>query len=146
MKALCQEEERHGLRIAPLIDIVFLLLIFFLVATTFYESEKDITIKLAEATEGAEREKVIRLVVPGLSEERRKQLAARVKEMAEDAKVAVRNVRRDANKALDRLKRDSAIGEDECDSCKEEVQGFTGQHEERIVELLEKKTADIMKV
>lgn len=63
MKALCQEEEYHGLRIAPLIDIVFLLLIFFLVATTFYEEEKDITIKLAEATEGKEREQATRIIV-----------------------------------------------------------------------------------
>lgn len=56
MKALCQEDRGHGLRIAPLIDIVFLLLIFFLVATTFYEEEKDMTIALAAATEGENRE------------------------------------------------------------------------------------------
>lgn len=55
MKALCQEDEGHGVRIAPLIDVVFLLLIFFLVATTFYEIEKDMTIRLADATEGQER-------------------------------------------------------------------------------------------
>lgn len=63
MKALCREDEGHGLRIAPLIDIVFLLLIFFLVATTFYEAEKDITIKLADATEGDQREKSPRIVI-----------------------------------------------------------------------------------
>lgn len=63
MKALCQEDEGHGLRIAPLIDVVFLLLIFFLVATTFYEAEKDITIRLAEATEGQQREQSPRVVV-----------------------------------------------------------------------------------
>lgn len=55
MKALCQDDDSGGVRIAPLIDIVFLLLIFFLVATTFYEAEKDITIRLASATEGKER-------------------------------------------------------------------------------------------
>ena len=49
MKALNQQDERHGLKIAPLIDIIFLLLIFFLVTTTFYEVEKDITVTLAEA-------------------------------------------------------------------------------------------------
>jgi len=63
VRALCQEEERHGLQIAPLIDIVFLLLIFFLVATTFYEAEKDITIELAEATEGTDRDKTPRVVI-----------------------------------------------------------------------------------
>lgn len=63
MKALNQEDERHGLSIAPLIDIVFLLLIFFLVATTFYEVEKDITIKLAEATEGSGRASTAEIVI-----------------------------------------------------------------------------------
>ncbi len=90
--------------------------------------------------------KVVRLVVPGLSEERRKRLAARVKNLAEDARVAIRNIRRDANKALDKLKKDSAIGEDDCASCKDEVQDLTGQYEGNIGELLEKKTASIMKV
>jgi len=90
--------------------------------------------------------KVIRLAVPGLSEERRKQLAARVRDMAEDARIAVRNIRRDANKALDKLEKDSAIGEDECAGAKDEVQDFTKKHEAKIDEMVEKKTADIMKV
>ena len=63
MKAILQEEEHQGLRIAPLIDIVFLLLIFFLVATTFQEVEKDITIKLAEASEGSNRESTARIMI-----------------------------------------------------------------------------------
>ena len=63
MKALNQDEGTHGLRIAPLIDIVFLLLIFFLLATTFYEEEKDITIKLAEATAGSERVELPRVIM-----------------------------------------------------------------------------------
>ena len=63
MKILTREEDTHGLKIAPLIDIVFLLLIFFLVATTFYEAEKDILIKLAEATEGEDREKSTKILV-----------------------------------------------------------------------------------
>ncbi len=63
MKALNIDDEGHGLRIAPLIDIVFLLLIFFLVATTFYEEEKDITIKLAEATEGKDRTSATKILV-----------------------------------------------------------------------------------
>jgi biopolymer transport protein ExbD len=63
VKALCQEQRGPGLRIAPLIDVVFLLLIFFLVATTFYEEEKDITIKLAQATGGEERVESTRIVV-----------------------------------------------------------------------------------
>ncbi len=90
--------------------------------------------------------KVIRLVVPGLSEERRKQLAVRVKDMAEEGRVAIRNIRRDANKALDKLEKDSAISEDECHSGKDEVQKLTSQYEGQVAELLDKKTADIMQV
>ena len=68
MRALCQDDEGSGVRIAPLIDVVFLLLVFFLVATTFYEAEKDITIRLAPATEGAEREKLPDLIIVNVSE------------------------------------------------------------------------------
>lgn len=68
MKALLSDEESSGVRIAPLIDVVFLLLVFFLVATTFYESEKDITIRLAAATEGAERDSVIDLLMVNIGE------------------------------------------------------------------------------
>ena len=63
MKALIQDDDSYGLKMTPLIDVVFLLLIFFLVATSFYEEEKDITIKLADATEGATREKSLQMVV-----------------------------------------------------------------------------------
>ncbi len=68
MKALTQNDEGPRLSIAPLIDVVFLLLIFFLVATTFYEEEKDITIRLAEATEGTDREAITDLVVVNIKE------------------------------------------------------------------------------
>jgi len=68
MKALVGESDESSVRMAPLIDVVFLLLIFFLVATTFYESEKDITIRLAGATEGAERDRVIDLLVINIGE------------------------------------------------------------------------------
>ncbi len=63
MKALVSDETDGGLRIAPLIDVVFLLLIFFLVATSFYEAEKDMTVRLAEATQGEERSANLRRLV-----------------------------------------------------------------------------------
>ena len=68
MKALNQDDDRRGLPIAPLIDIVFLLLIFFLVATTFYEVEKDITIRLAESNQGDTRAPERRIVVVNVKE------------------------------------------------------------------------------
>lgn len=90
--------------------------------------------------------KVVRLRVPGLSEERRNQLVSRVRDMSEDARVAIRNIRRDANKALDRLEKQSEISEDQCERAKEEVQEYTDTYTEEVDSLVEKKTADIQKV
>jgi ribosome recycling factor len=90
--------------------------------------------------------KVIRLAVPGLSQERRRQLVARVKTMAEEARVAVRNIRRDANKQLDKEEKDGIFSEDDRDRAQEEVQKLTDQYEGKADELLEKKTKDIMEV
>jgi len=90
--------------------------------------------------------KVIRLVVPDLSEERRKQLASRIRDMAEEARIAIRNIRRDANRHLDAQKKDSNISEDDCRRGKKEVQEFTDEYESKIDELLENKTREIMKV
>ncbi len=90
--------------------------------------------------------RVIRLSVPGLSEERRKQMAGRVKNMGEDAKVAIRNIRRDANKHIDKLKKDSEIGEDECEGAQEEIQEMTDRHIKQLDELQQLKTKDIMAI
>lgn len=90
--------------------------------------------------------KVIRLNVPGLSEERRRQLVARIRQMAEEARVAVRNIRRDANRHLDREEKDSAISEDDCRRAKDEVQELTGQYEQKINDLLDRKSKELMEV
>ena len=65
---------------------------------------------------------LVRLAIPPLSEERRRQLASQVKNMGEQSKVAVRNVRRDANRDIDKLKSDSAISEDEAYKGKDDIQ------------------------
>ncbi len=90
--------------------------------------------------------RVIRLSVPGLSEERRLQLASMVRKMAEDARVAIRNIRRDTNRHLDALEKESKIGEDECEGAREEVQEMTDRHTKKIDALREEKTEDIMRV
>ena len=84
--------------------------------------------------------------MPGLSQERREQLVARTRQMAEEARVAVRNIRRDANRHLDREQKDSAISEDECRRAKDDVQELTDQYEQQVNELLEKKSRDLMEV
>jgi len=89
--------------------------------------------------------KLIRLAIPPLSEERRKQLAGQVRGMGEQAKVAVRNVRREANREIDKLKDDKAISEDEAYKTKEDVQELTKESEEKIDEVVRKKSEEIMK-
>ncbi len=88
--------------------------------------------------------KLIRLAIPPLSTERRKQLTSRVKDLAEEARVAIRNVRRDANKAADQSEKDKDLTEDECEKTKEDVQNLTKQYEGKVNGLAEKKSAEIM--
>ena len=90
--------------------------------------------------------KVIRLSIPPLSEERREQLVTRVKNLAEEARIAIRNIRRDANKELEKEEKQSVITEDDLHRGKDEVQNLTDQYEEEVDEVLEKKNADIMRV
>jgi len=87
--------------------------------------------------------KLIRLALPSLSGERRKQLAAQVKKMAEGAKVTIRNARRDGNKELDKLQKDSELSEDESFKAKEEIQKLTDQYEAKVNQMLEAKTREI---
>lgn len=88
--------------------------------------------------------KVIRLVLPPLSEERRKQLVKLVKDQGETANVAIRNVRRDANKAADGAFNDREITEDQLDEAKEQVQELTKTYEGKVKDLVDKKSAELM--
>ena len=90
--------------------------------------------------------KLIRLAVPPLSEERRKQLASRVKELGENAKIAIRNIRRDANKQVDREKKDSVMSEDEAERAKKDIQESTHEYESQVDELLDGKTKELMQI
>lgn len=88
--------------------------------------------------------KVIRLNVPSLSVEQRKKISSRVKDLAEEARVAIRNIRRDGNKHADQLQADKLITEDDCKSCKEDIQNLTKKFETKVNETADKKTAEIM--
>lgn len=90
--------------------------------------------------------KLIRLSVPPLSEERRKRLVAQLRDMAEEARVAIRNIRRDANKQADHEKKEGELPEDDAFRLKEEVQELTHGHETTIAESLEHKSNEIIKV
>lgn len=90
--------------------------------------------------------KLVRLALPPLSEEQRKKLAARCKEMAEAARVSIRNVRRDSNKASDGALADGALTEDQEKKLKDEIQSLTKQYEGKVDEALAKKTKEILEV
>ena len=90
--------------------------------------------------------KVIRLNVPSLSVEQRKKLVGRVKDLAEEARVAIRNIRRDANKAADHEQADKILTEDDLDRCKEEIQAMTKRFEGKVNDLAEKKSAEILEI
>lgn len=90
-------------------------------------------------------EKII-LNFPMLTEERRKEFSKTVKEYAEEARVALRNERRDANQALEQMEEKSEITEDDLRRGKDTVQELTDQYNEKIDKMLEKKINDIMAI
>ena len=89
--------------------------------------------------------KLIRLAVPPLSEERRRQLAGQVKQMGEQAKVGIRNVRRDANREVDALEEKSEVGEDGAHKAKDEIQELTKDSEGKVDAIIQRKSDEIMK-
>jgi ribosome recycling factor len=90
--------------------------------------------------------KMLRLGIPPLNEERRRQLAKTVKKRAEEAKVAIRNIRRDGNESLKRLEKDAHISEDETKRAQDEVQKITDSYIKKIDEILSRKEEEIMEV
>ncbi len=87
--------------------------------------------------------KVIRLSVPSLSTERRQQIAAQLKKIAEATRVAIRNARRDANKQADKEQKASELSEDEARKCKDDIQKLTDEYEDKTSKLLDAKTKEI---
>jgi ribosome recycling factor len=90
--------------------------------------------------------KLIRLPIPQLTEERRKELVKVVRRYAEDGKVAIRNVRRDVMRHLEELVRNGEVGDDEERRAENQVQKLTDEHTKAIDELLKHKEAEIMEV
>jgi ribosome recycling factor len=90
--------------------------------------------------------KLIRLPIPQLTEERRRELVKVVRSMAEEGRVAVRNVRRDAIKHLEELVKNGDVGDDEERAAEGRVQKLTDEHTSRIDDLLKRKEAEIMEV
>ncbi len=90
--------------------------------------------------------KIIRLTFPALTEERRKELVKQIKKMAEDSKVAVRNIRRDGMDALKKMKNNKELSEDEHASCEKEVDKVISEAITKIDKLCADKEKDILSV
>lgn len=92
--------------------------------------------------------KIIRLNIPPLSGDRRKQLVGSVKQMGEQAKVTVRNARRDANRQIDQLAKDkdAHLSEDAAKDAKDEIDSLTRKHEASIDQAVEAKSKEVMEV
>lgn len=88
--------------------------------------------------------KMIRLTIPPMSGEQRKKMEKHIKEKAEEAKVSCRNIRRDANKALETAQKGGDLTEDELETAKEQVQELLKDHEAKITDLAEKKIKEIL--
>ncbi len=89
---------------------------------------------------------IIRLPIPPLTEERRKKMVKQIKKMGEDAKVSIRNVRRDANDKLKKMEKDKAITQDDARAFMAKVQDATDSHVKDVDESIKNKEKDLMEV
>ena len=88
--------------------------------------------------------RIIRITVPPLSTEVRRKMVQRIKELAEEAKVAIRNIRRDGNKSVDQLEKNKEISEEERDQLKKEIQDLTKKFENQVNELAKKRETEVL--
>ena len=114
-------------------------------ATTLKEMEKAILasdIGITPTNDG----KVIRLVFPQPTEERRRELAKQVQKMGEDAKVAIRNIRRDANDAAKKMKKDGELTEDDVKNAEKSIQDLTDKYIKNVDAVSARKEKEIMQI
>ena len=90
--------------------------------------------------------KTIRLIFPELTEERRKELAKEVKKKGENAKIAIRNIRRDANDSFKKLAKSSDVSEDEIKELEDRAQKMTDKYITEVEKSVEAKTKEILTV
>jgi ribosome recycling factor len=88
--------------------------------------------------------KLIRLSIPPLSEERRQQLVGQVKQLGEQAKISIRNIRRDANKLLEKQQKDKIITEDDLEVGKKQIDDITKKYIDKIDVVIKNKSNEIM--
>jgi len=102
---------------------------------------KSSDLSIAPVVEG----KFIRLNIPPLSEERRRQLVNQAKQAGEQTKISIRNIRRDANKTLEKQEKDKQITEDDLDSAKKQIDDTTKEFSDKVDTIVAHKSDEIMK-
>jgi ribosome recycling factor len=90
--------------------------------------------------------KTIRVTLPELTEERRKDYIKMARAKAEDGRVSVRNIRRNAKQALEKLEKDGEVGKDDVTGAEKRLDGFTKKHTDEIAEMLKHKEAELLEV
>ncbi len=90
--------------------------------------------------------KTIRVVLPELTEERRKDYIKMAKAKAEDGKISVRNIRRNAKQAMEKLEKDGEVGKDDVTGGEKRLDGITKKHTDEIDEMLKHKEAELLEV
>ena len=88
--------------------------------------------------------RVVRINIPPLSTDVRKKMVSRIKDLTEEAKVSIRNVRRDGNKAADQAEKDKTVSEDQRDDIKDEIQELTKTFEAKASEIAKAREAEVM--
>ena len=88
--------------------------------------------------------RVVRINIPPLSTDVRKKMVSRIKELTEDAKIAIRNVRRDGNKLADQEQKDKVISEDQRDDIKDSIQDLTKKFEEQASSIAKTRESEVM--
>ncbi len=88
--------------------------------------------------------RLIRIIIPALSTEVRRKMVSRIKELSEEAKISIRNIRRDGNKAADQGEKDNELTEDDRDHAKDEIQKLTKKYEDIINQAMASREQDVM--
>lgn len=88
--------------------------------------------------------RLIRITIPPLSTEVRRKMVSRIKDLAEEAKVSIRNIRRDGNKSSDQGEKDKTFGEDIRDDLKKQIQDLTKNYENQVGDFSKKREVEVM--
>ena len=88
--------------------------------------------------------RVVRINIPALSTDVRKKMVSRIKDLSEDAKISIRNVRRDGNKAADQSEKDKLVSEDQRDDVKDQIQDLLKKYESNVVEIAKAREAEVL--